>query len=156
VFYENLRSLAGATLATQGTIFLPWGSDSTVLPLVSGEDVARVAVGLLTSPSVRPGGTYPVIGDVLTLRDIVATFGRVLNREVRYQEISDEQWRDGALTHGFNQHAVDHLSQLWRSIRASRDQFDVTDTIATLGGRRPKTFEEFVRQEQSAFAANVA
>jgi hypothetical protein len=26
-----------------------------------------------------------------------------------------------------------------------------TATIETLGGRKPKTFEEFVREEQSAF-----
>src|SRR5215204_4721733 len=115
VFYENVRALAGASLAAHGTILLPWGSDSTVVPLVSGEDVARVAVGLLSGPSVQPGGAYPVIGDVLTLREIVETFGRVLGREVRYQEITDEQWRDGALARGFNQHAVDHLSQLWRA-----------------------------------------
>jgi uncharacterized protein YbjT (DUF2867 family) len=156
VFYENVRALAGASLAARGTILLPWGSDSTVLPLVSGEDVARVAVGLLTATSVQPGGAYPVIGDVLALRDIVATFGRVLGREVRYQEITDEQWRDGALARGFNQHAVDHLSQLWRALRTPGDRFEVTDTIEAVGGRRPKTFEEFVREEQRTFTAQVA
>ncbi len=54
VFYENVRSLTGQSLAKDGTILLPWGSDSTVIPLVSGEDVARVAAGLLTAPSVPP------------------------------------------------------------------------------------------------------
>ena len=156
VFYENVRALAGSSLATQGTILLPWGSDSTVVPLVSGEDVARVAAGLLTSPSLTPGNSYPVIGEVLALRDIIATLGRVLGRKVRYQEISDEQWRDGALARGVNQHAVEHLSQLWRSIRTAPVQFEVTDTIETLGGRAPKTFEEFVREEKSTFTAQAA
>lgn len=156
VFYENVRALAGSSLATQGTILLPWGSDSTVFPLVSGEDVARVAAGLLTSPSLTPGNSYPVIGEVLALRDIIATFGRVLGREVRYQEISDEQWRDGALARGVNQHAVEHLSQLWRSIRSAPVHFEVTDTIETLGGRAPKTFEEFVCEEKSTFTAQAA
>jgi len=156
VFYENVRALAGSSLATQGTILLPWGSDSTVVPLVSGEDVARVAADLLTSPSLTPGNSYPVIGEVLALRDIIATLGRVLGRKVRYQEISDEQWRDGALARGVNQHAVEHLSQLWRSIRTAPVQFEVTDTIETLGGRAPKTFEEFVREEKSTFTAQAA
>jgi uncharacterized protein YbjT (DUF2867 family) len=156
VFYENVRALAGSSLATQGTILLPWGSDSTVVPLVSGEDVARVAAGLLTSPSLTPGSSYPVIGEVLALRDIIATLGRVLGRKVRYQEISDEQWRGGALARGVNQHAVEHLSQLWRSIRTAPVQFEVTDTIETLGGRAPKTFEEFVREEKSTFTAQAA
>jgi uncharacterized protein YbjT (DUF2867 family) len=119
VFYENLRALVRLSLASQGVIRLPWGSDSTVIPLVSAEDVARVAVGLLTSASVPAGGAYPVIGEVLALRDIIATFGRVLGRDVRYAEISDEQWRRDAHEHGFDPHAIEHLSQLWRFFRNS-------------------------------------
>jgi uncharacterized protein YbjT (DUF2867 family) len=153
VFYENLRALAAWSLAQDGTILLPWGSDSTVIPLVSGEDVARVAAGVLTSPAVTPGSSYPVIGDVLPLRDIVATFSRVLERDVRYQEIPDQLWHDGALARGFNQHAVEHLSQLWRTLRTSSTQLAVTDTIEKLGGRKPKAFEEFVREQRNAFSS---
>lgn len=152
VFYENVRALAGPTLA-QGVIRLPWGTEATVVPLVAAEDVARVATGLLTAPSVPAGGAYPVVGAVLTLREIIATFGQVAGREVRYQEISDEQWRQGALGAGFNQHAVEHLSQLWRFLRESglrgeRTQYAVTDTIEKWGGVRPKTLEEFLREDR--------
>jgi len=35
VFYENLRALVTTSLAAQGTIRLPWGSDKTVVPLVA-------------------------------------------------------------------------------------------------------------------------
>src|SRR5882672_1005352 len=90
VFYENMRTLTAATIARDGSILLPWGSENTVVPLVSAEDVARVAAGALTSPLVTPGSSYPVIGDVLTLRDIVGTFERVLGRNVRYQEVPDK------------------------------------------------------------------
>jgi uncharacterized protein YbjT (DUF2867 family) len=155
VFYENLRALAAWSLAKDGTILLPWGSDSTVIPLVSGEDVARVAAGVLTRPVVTPGSSYPVIGDVLPLRDIVSTFSRVLERDVRYQEIPDQLWHDAALARGFNAHAVEHLSQLWRTLRTNPSPFEVTGTIEQLGGRRPKTFEEFVREERSAFSSAV-
>ena len=156
VFYENVRALTASSLAKDGTILLPWGSDSTVIPLVSGEDVARVAAGLLTAPSVPPGSSYPVIGEVHILRDIVATFGRVLGREVRYHEIPDELWYEGALQRGLNQHAVDHLSRLWRAIRTtpgSSASWKPTATIETLGGRKPKTFEEFLREEKSTIVA---
>ncbi len=156
VFYENVRALTSSTLAKDGSILLPWGSDSTVLPLVSAEDVARVAVGVLTGQSVTLGSSYPVIGEVLALRDIVATFSRVLGREVRYQEIPDQTWHDGALARGFNQHVVQHLSQLWRSIRSSPTRFEVPDTIEKLGGRKPKTFEEFVREQRGALTAQTA
>jgi uncharacterized protein YbjT (DUF2867 family) len=153
VFYENLRALAAWSLAKDGTILLPWGSDSTRIPLVSGEDVARVAAGVLTSREVTPGQSYPVIGEVLPLRDIVTTFSRVLERDVRYQEIPDQLWHAGALARGFNQHAAEHLSQLWRTLRTSTTQYAVTDTIEIMGGKRPKAFEEFVREQRDAFSS---
>jgi hypothetical protein len=77
---------------------------------------------------------------------------------VRYQEVSDDEWRSETLARGVNQHAVEHLSQLWRSFRAASLRpdfagFEVTDTIEKLGGAKPKTLEEFVREEQSALTA---
>jgi uncharacterized protein YbjT (DUF2867 family) len=159
VFYENVRALVRTSLASNGTIRLPWGSDSTVLPLVSAEDVARVAVGVLTRPSVAAGTAYPVIGEVLSVRDMIATFARVLGREVRYEEIPDEQWREGALAHGINTHALEHLSQLWRSLRTAGPprpvRFEVTETIEKLGGTQPRTFEAFVRDEWHARLADA-
>jgi uncharacterized protein YbjT (DUF2867 family) len=156
VFHENVLALTAATIARDGTVYLPWGSEETVVPIVSAQDVARVAVGALTSPSVTPGSSYPVIGDVLALRDIIAIFKRVLGRQVRYQETPDKAWADAALGRGFNHHAVEHLSKLWQSIRTQTQRFAVTDTILNLGGARPKTFEEFVREHQSAFTAQPA
>jgi uncharacterized protein YbjT (DUF2867 family) len=149
VFYENIRALAASTLASQGTVLLPWGSDSTSVPLVAGEDVARVCASLLAKDTVPPGAAYPLIGEVLALRDIIATFARVLGREVRYVEVSDEQWRDAALARGINAHAVEHLSNLWQFFRNFPVRLPVTDTIEAVTGRKPKTFEEFVRDQRS-------
>jgi uncharacterized protein YbjT (DUF2867 family) len=153
VFYENVLRLMSSSLATQGPIRLPWGNpENTVLPLVAGEDVARVAVGVLAKPAVPPGSAYPLIGAVLSLQDILAAFSRALNREVRYQEISDEDWRKNALARGLNQHAVDHLSNLWIALRSGGAagevrSLQVTDTIEMLGGAKPKSFEEFLVEE---------
>jgi uncharacterized protein YbjT (DUF2867 family) len=160
VFYENLASLVRLSLPAQGAVRLPWGKQ-TVLPLVAGEDVARVAVGLLTSPSLTAGTAYPVIGTVISLKDIIATFGRVLGKDVRYEEISDDQWRSEALARGLNAHALEHLSSLWKALRAAgldpeRARFAVTDTIEKLGGAKPKTFEAFVREGQSELMAKSA
>ena len=161
VLYENLASLVRLSLPAQGAVRLPWGKEQTVLPLVAAEDVARVAVGLLTSPSLTAGAAYPVIGTVISLKDIIATFGRVLGKDVRYEEISDEQWRSEALARGLNAHALEHLSSLWKALRAAgldpeRARFAVTDTIEKLGGARPKTFEAFVRDGQSELMAKSA
>ena len=161
VFYENLGSLARQSLPAQGAVRLPWGSESTVLPLVAAEDVARVAVGLLTSPQLVAGTAYPLIGTTISLREIIATFARVLGKNVRYEEISDEEWRSHAAARGYNAHAIAHLSALWRALRSAAidpgdPRYAVTDAIEKIGGARPKTFEAFVREGQSELTAKSA
>ena len=129
-----------------------------MLPLVAAEDVARIAVGLLTRSSWAAGTAYPVIGEVVSLKEIIAKFAGVLNRDVHYQEIDDEQWKTEALARAWNAHAVEHLSSLWKSLRAATiapeaGRFAVTDTIEKIGGAKPKTFEQFVREHRQEFAA---
>jgi uncharacterized protein YbjT (DUF2867 family) len=152
VFYENVRGLVSLSLASHSPVRLPWGNENTIVPLVAGEDVARVAVGLLTKPALLSGSAYRLIGATMALRDILAVLSRVLNRELVYQEISDDDWRRDALARGVNSHAIEHLSHLWRALRsadstAAASRLAVTDTIEALGGSKPKTFEMFVRQE---------
>jgi uncharacterized protein YbjT (DUF2867 family) len=161
VFFENLGALVRQSLPAQGEVRLPWGKEQTMLPLVAAEDVARVAVGLLTGPSLTAGTAYPLVGTVISLKEIIATFGRVLGKNVRYEEITDEEWRSHALSRGYNQHAIEHLSALWKALRAAgldpeRARFAVTDAIEKIGGARPKTFEEFVREDHSGLLAKTA
>jgi uncharacterized protein YbjT (DUF2867 family) len=161
VFYENLGAMVRQSLPAQGAVRLPWGKEQTMLPLVAAEDVARVAVGLLTGPALTAGTPYPLVGTVISLKEIIATFGSVLAKDVRYEEISDDAWRSDALARGYNTHALEHLSALWKALRASgldpeRARLVTTDTIEKLGGAKPKTFEAFVREGQGELMAKTA
>ena len=161
VFYENVARLVAASLPARGAIRLPWGKESTLLPLVAGEDVARIAVGLLTGASWTPNIAHPVIGQAPSLTEIIVAFARALDRDVHYEEITDEQWKAEALAGGWNAHAVEHLSSLWKSLRAAAlapeaGRFAVTDTIETIGGAKPKTFEAFVREHRDELATPAA
>jgi uncharacterized protein YbjT (DUF2867 family) len=158
IFYENVAALVRQSLPAQGAVRLPWGGENTVLPLVAGEDVARVATGLLAGLELKAGTTYPLIGATLSLKEIIATFARVLGRDVRYEEITDEEWRREAAAHGYNAHAVEHLSALWRAIRGAAidpkdPRYAVTVAIEQIGGAAPKTFEAFVREGQGELRA---
>jgi uncharacterized protein YbjT (DUF2867 family) len=161
VFYENVARLVAAGMPAHGAIRLPLGNESTILPLISAEDVSRIAVGLLTGPARAAGTAYPVIGSVISIKEIVGTFARVLNKDIHYEEITDEQWRTEVLARGWNAHAAEHLSSLWKSLRAASlsaeaARFAVTDTIEKIGGARPKPFEQFVRKQQSGLTAAPA
>jgi uncharacterized protein YbjT (DUF2867 family) len=152
VFFENIRALAGATIAA-GVLAAPFGPDSTVLPLVAGEDVARLAVHVLTADDVPAGSSYPLIGQFLTVREIVATLAEQLGREVEYQDIPDELWAEAALGR-INAHAVAHLTKLWATLRTQpvlEVGYAGADTLQTLVGRPPKTFAEFVAEQRASF-----
>jgi hypothetical protein len=116
----------------------------------------------LTSPQQLVAGTaYPLIGTTIALREIIATFGRVLAKDVRYEEISDEEWRSHAAVRGYNAHAIAHLSALWRALRGAAidpndPRYAATDTIEKIGGAKPKTFDAFVREGQSEWLAKSA
>ena len=161
VFYENLAAMVRQSLPAQGAVRLPWGSENTVLPLVAGEDVARVAAGLLVRPELKAGTAVRLIGTTISLKEIIATFARELGRDVRYEEISDEEWRRDALARGYNTHAVEHLSSLWRAIRGAAidpkdPRYAVTDAIEEIGGMKPKTFATFVREGQGELLTKSA
>jgi uncharacterized protein YbjT (DUF2867 family) len=151
-FFENLRALVGNSISQKDTMFLPWGDGSADVALIAGEDVARVAAGLLYNPPPKPPPAYYLIGEVLKVHAIKDKFSEVLGRPIQYVSISDEQWLKGVETR-LNPHAREHLSHLWRSFRTrnNTDDYIVSEAITTFGGRPPKTLMDFIRENQSAF-----
>ena len=78
-----------------------------------------------------------------------------------HQDMDPRQWRSEAQARGLNAHALEHLSSLWKALRAAglnpeTARFAVTDTIEKLGGAKPKTFEAFAREGQSELMAKSA
>ena len=162
VFYENLGAMARQSLpARAGGAAGGRGSENTVLPMIAAEDVARVAVGLLTSETLVAGTAYPLIGTTISLKEIIATFGRVLAKDIRYEEISDDEWKANAASRGYDEHAIARLSSLWKALRSAAidpadARYTVSQTIETIGGARTKSFETFVREGQSELLAKAS
>ena len=154
-YYENVRALLRASVATQDTAFLPWGDGNAVIPLAGAEDVARVAAALLASPGLPSQNIYPLVSETPTVREIVETLGRALGRPIQYVPITDEQWAE-AVKERLNPHALDHLSRLWQSFRKSEQPYRATDTVRAVTGRDSQTLEEFFRANAGAFGAGAA
>jgi uncharacterized protein YbjT (DUF2867 family) len=155
VFYENFLARARDSLATGAAIMLPWGPDDTAFPMVSAEDVARVAVGTLTGPALPNGTVIPLIGSVVTVREMIDAFTGAFGAPARYEEITDEQWIAVATGAGLNTAAVEHLSHLWRHLRSRPKTLQAayhgfaranSETIEKIGGAKPKTLREFLQE----------
>ena len=151
-YYENVRALVSRTVTEQNTAFLPWGDETTVIPLAGAEDVSRVAAALLANPGVPSQNVYPIVSATPTVREIVETLGKAIGRPIRYVPITDEQWAE-AVRERINPHALNHLTHLWQYFRKTAERFPTTDTIRVITGRNPQTLEEFFRANAESFGS---
>jgi len=154
-YYENVRALVRKSVSEQSTVFLPWGDGNAKIPLVGAEDVSQVATTFLTNSETPSEGAYDLITATPTVKEIVDTLSAVLQRPIRYVDITDEQWAE-AMRGQINPHALDHLSHLWRYFRSSgrrssEEASGASDTIRAVTGRRAQTLEDFFRANAGEF-----
>ncbi|HTW63087.1 MAG TPA: NmrA family NAD(P)-binding protein [Bryobacteraceae bacterium] len=149
-YYENVRALVSRSVAEQSAVFLPWGENTTVIPLVGAQDVSRVAAALLANPGTPSQSAYPLIGETPTVGDVTDVLGRAIGRPIRYMAVTDEQWAS-AVNERLGPHALDHLSHLWQIFRRGEERYQTTDAIRTVTGRNPQTLEEFFRENAGVF-----
>ena len=152
-YYENVRALVSRSVAEQSTVYLPWGEDTTVIPLVGAEDVSRVAAALLANPGVPTESAYALIGETPSVREITEVLGRAIGRPIQYVAIPDEQWAS-AVKERLGPHALDHLSHLWQTFRKGEERYQTTDSIRVVTGRNPQTLEEFFRVNAGFFGSS--
>ena len=153
-YYENVRALVGRSVAEQNIALLPWGDETTVIPLAGADDVARVAASLLANPNLPSQSVYPLISAAPTVKEIIEALGRAIGRPVRYVTITDEQWGN-AVKERINPHALDHLTHLWQYFRKGGERYQVTGTVRAITGRNPQTLEEFFRENAGFFAGAI-
>jgi NAD(P)H dehydrogenase (quinone) len=154
-FLENLIAFGARSIWSEGKIYLPYGHGRHAP--VAGEDLARVAVGILTDPSAHLGKTYIPTGPVsLSMTEMATVFARVLGQPVEYVDIPLERWQH-ILEHreGMSPHLIGHLLRVAQAHQ--RGEFDaVTDAVQTLGGAPPKSLEAFIRENAPAFGRHGA
>ena len=151
-FLENLFNVAAPTVGADSKIYLPYGQGRHAP--IAGEDIARVAVGILTDPDPHRGRTYVPTGPAsLTMAEQASVFTDVLGRETEYVEISVQAWREIlSRVPVMTPYLIEHLARVAESHQ--HGEFDaVTDVVETIGGASPKSLEIFIRQNQTAFGA---
>jgi uncharacterized protein YbjT (DUF2867 family) len=149
-FHENIRALIHSR-PNGHQLVMPLGGEDTVLPLVGGGDVARVAIGVLTQKEIQPPGFHRLIGEFVSVREITAAFERAIGEPLAYVDVPSEAWRQAVLESGLNAHAAAHLTELWQLFRRAgaadwQDRaYERNDVIERIGGSKPQAIEEFFR-----------
>ena len=105
-------------------------------------DLAEVAVAALTDLNLFSGITAPLTAsETLTFADIARLASEVLGREVVLELISDEEYRQNALSHGYPEPMVGMLVAMFQAIR--NGEFNVVDpTMERVLGRNPTNMKE--------------
>jgi NAD(P)H dehydrogenase (quinone) len=148
-FLENLV-ISAATIATEGKMYLPYGQGRHAP--IGGEDIARVAVGILTDPGKHSGETYVPTGPVsLSMDQQASTLTRTLGRPVEYVDLPIEHWRQAlSQLDSMSPYLIEHLSAV--AVSYQHGEFDaVTDVVESIGGTPPQSLEAFIRQHQTMF-----
>ena len=154
-FAENLVMFGAATIASQGKLYLPYGAEKHAP--VAAADIARVASGILTDPTLHVGERYVVTGPRnLSLAEMAGVLSRELGRPVEYVDLPVEAWgevlakvdgmTDSLVTH-LKAVAVDHQNGIFRG---------ETDVVERIGGQPPQSLDAFIREHRTVFGSAKA
>ncbi|WP_113704398.1 NAD(P)H-binding protein [Nonomuraea lactucae] len=141
------NTLGWAGQIRQGVVRWPYGEASR--SLIHEEDIAAVAVHVLTSGG-HAGAAYVITGpERLTQAEQVRIIGEATGREVRWEELPPETAREELLAAWGDPGFVDGALAAWASFVAAPER--VTDTVRRLLGRQPRTFREWAADHVDDF-----
>ena len=150
VFLEGFfLPLTSPTVKDRGRIELPFGRGKT--NPVSAADVARVVAAVLADPGPHLGRIYELTGPrSQDMHGVAREYSDALNREVRYSDISPEDWERELKRHGLPEHLTRHLVTMAELNRA--DRYDrLADGVERVSGRPAMSVREFVSLHADEF-----
>ncbi|RFU78298.1 nadp-binding [Trichoderma arundinaceum] len=130
----------------EGRYAVPFGPKGHFAP-ISCEDQGAVITEILADPSSHVGQTYQLLGPVeLTPPEIADIVSKTLGKEVRYEQISGEQW-----VREVTGRDLPYLSQHVQGIAPMHEKelmSGTNDVVQRITGRRPETVEDFVKRHR--------
>jgi uncharacterized protein YbjT (DUF2867 family) len=153
VFLEGFfLPLTGTTVRDHRRIELPFGRGKT--NPVSTADVARVVAAVLADPAPHLGRIYKLTGPRSQDMDGVAReYSDALNREVRYSDISPDEWERELKKMGLPEHLTKHLVTMAELNRANRYDL-LADGVERVTGRPAMSVRDFVSLHADEFGGN--
>ena len=92
LFSEDLFLFSGRTIAAEGKVCLPFGSERHAP--VTAEDIARVVVAILADPAPHVGHRLVITGaENMTLNEMAEVMAAELGKPVAYVDLPIDEWR---------------------------------------------------------------
>lgn len=148
ILLQNLLEFA-PSIAQQGLIAGPFRS--TQWTWVDARDVAAVAAVTLRD-SGHVGRTYTVTGaESLSYPQIAELLSRILERPVRYTDITANEARGWLQGKGMSPVMIEAKLELWDACASNLINVAPNTVVRELTGREPRRVEDFLRDYKTLF-----
>lgn len=133
-----------------GGLALPAGAVPE--PFIDIDDVADAAAAVLAEPGRHAGRIYELTGPrALTFAEAVELISRASGLPITYKQVSPAEYTAALVEEGWAEDDAHHVTEMFvlmeRGVIA-----ETTDGVATVLGRAPRTFEDYVVRAAAAGA----
>jgi len=147
-FMQNLLAQA-EYIVKDGVVYSASGDGK--IPYIDPRDIAAVAFVTLTQPG-HLGKKYVLTGgEAISYRQAAEIIGATIGKPVRFVDESPDQARARRVREGLPPAVIESALAISAYQRAGGKTVTITNTIADLTGRPPRTVGEFVREHASSF-----
>jgi len=144
--FAYIYMLALPVIKHFGMFVAPFGEGKNAPP--ANEDIARVVSTVLMKPADHIGKNYRPTGpEILTPGDIADIYTRVLDRKVKYQNVSFNMFSKAALAQGFPLMDISQVRYFAEELKHGAFEIGApTDHVEEVTGIKPETFENTTRR----------
>lgn len=142
-FMQNFLTYFGATVRSEGTIYLPLGEGR--VSYVDARDIGAVAAEVLTTTG-HDGQAYVLTGpEALNVHEVAALLTEGLGRTIKYIDVPEDVARNTMLGMGMPAWAVDGMMELHLVNKLDHASV-ITNTIQQVTRRLPISFKQFATE----------
>jgi uncharacterized protein YbjT (DUF2867 family) len=146
-FMQNFL-LSAQQVADQGVLYGMFGEGRVAF--IDARDIAAAATELLTNPG-HQGASYTLTGpEALSAAEVAGRLSAATGRQVRSVDLGPDGYRQALAGAGMPGWLVDGVVES-NMMLAAGHAATVTNEVARLTGRPPRTFAQFAADHQAAF-----
>lgn len=141
-FNQNFSEGAFLEFILDGVVALPM--PDAEIPFVDADDIAEVVAKVLLDDSYN-GETVTVTGPrKMTYKEAVSTMAAEIGREIHYQPISIQEFKDGLKAVGLPDSYIWLFSYLFEEVLGNPDNQEVSNDLQKVLGREATDFKDYV------------
>lgn len=150
-FMQNFVNFFGDSIRSSGKLLLPL--KNAAVSYIDARDIAAVAATLLAGSvkEERVNRAYALTGPApVTMDGVASAISKASGRPVQYMDISPAEAKLGMKAAGMPDWAIESMIELYEFQRDGRAE-RVSGAVEEIAGRAPFSFDDFARDNASAF-----